>query len=78
MLFHFGICSLANSMVSTTRRIEGSGGKTNSFCAMYSLRMSFCRVPPSSLRGTPAFSAVAMYMAQITGAGELIVMEVVI
>ena len=30
-----------------------------SFCAMYSLRMSFCRVPRRFLNGTPRFSAFA-------------------
>ena len=72
------MCSEANSTVSVTSRIEGRGGKTNSFCAMYSLRMSFWSVPPSLARSIPRFSAAAMYMAQISGAGELIVIEVVI
>ena len=68
----------ANSTVSVTRRIEGRGGKTNSFCAMYSLRMSFCSVPPSFERSIPRCSAAAMYIAQIGAAGELIVIDVVI
>ncbi len=34
-------------------------------------------VPPSRRIGTPRFSAVAMYMAQMTAAGELMVIEVV-
>jgi len=49
----------------------------NSFCAMNSLRMSFCRVPPSAVAGTPCFSATAMYMHRRIAAGELIVIEVV-
>ena len=49
-----------------------------SFWAMNSLRMSFCSVPVSCARGTPIFSAAAMYIAQIMGAGELMVMEVLI
>ena len=49
-----------------------------SFWAMYSLRMSFWSVPRSFARGMPRFSAAAMYIAQITGAGLLIVIEVVI
>ncbi len=53
------------------------GGKMYSFCAMNSLRMSFCSVPPSRARGTPCFSAATMYMAQIAAAGELIVIDVV-
>lgn len=44
--------------------------------AMYSLRMSFCMVPESSVEGTPCFSPTAMYMASSTEAGALIVMEV--
>ena len=45
-----------NSIMSTTSRIDGSGGKMYSFCAMYSLRMSVCTVPRSSSRGTPCLS----------------------
>ena len=64
-------------MVSATRRIDGRGGKTNSFWAWYSFRMSFWSVPPRRARSTPAFSAAATYMAKMTAAGELIVIEVV-
>jgi len=78
MVFHFGTSAAQYSMESTTRRIEGSGGKMNSFCAMNSLRMSFCSVPPSMLNGTPCFSATARYMHSRMAAGELIVIEVVI
>ena len=60
MLFHFGIPALANSTVSVTSRIDGRGGKTNSFWAMNSLRMSFCSVPPSAARSIPRRSATAM------------------
>ena len=42
--------------MSTTSRIDGSGGKIHSFCAMYSLRMSVCTVPRSASSGTPCFS----------------------
>ena len=48
-----------------------------SFCAMYSFKMSFCSVPESLLQSAPCFSATARYMAQITGAGELMVIETV-
>src|ERR1700680_1397952 len=65
------------SITSVTKRIEGRGGNINSFCAMYSLRMSFCRVPERLFQVTPCFSATARYMAQITGAGELMVIETV-
>ena len=44
-------------MLSTTSRIEGFGGKMYSFCAWYSLRMSFCVVPRSFSAATPCFSA---------------------
>ena len=40
--------------------------------------MSFCSVPANAERGTPRFSAAAINSAQITGAGLLIVIEVVI
>ena len=77
MVFHCGISRVPNSIVSITSRMEGSGGKRNSFWAMYSLRMSFWMVPPSAGRGTPRFSAAAMYMAQMIAAGPLMVIEVV-
>ena len=38
--------------------------------------MSFWVVPSSLARGTPAFSAATMYIAQIGAAGELIVIDV--
>src|ERR1700730_16168912 len=65
-------------MVSVTRRIDGSGGKRNYFYAVYSFRISFCNVPPSAAMGKPRFSAFTIYIAQITGAGLLIVIDVVI
>src|ERR1035438_8364964 len=65
----------ANSMVSVTSRMEGRGGKMYSFCAMYSFRMSFCRVPERLAQSTPCCSATARYMAHNTEAGELMVME---
>ena len=67
IVFQRGISRVPNSIVSTTRRIEGSGGKRNSFCAMYSFRMSFWSVPPSLARAMPRFSAAAMYIAQNHG-----------
>ncbi len=49
-----------------------------SFCAMYSLRMSFCSVPETRLAmSTPCFSATARYIAKRIGAVELMVIEVV-
>ena len=44
---------------------------------MYSFKMSFCSVPESWLQSTPCFSATARYIAQITGAGELMVIDTV-
>ena len=58
--------------------MDGRGGKTNSFWAWYSFRMSFWSVPPSWARAAPAFSPVATYMARSTAAGLLIVIDVVI
>ena len=46
-----------------------------SFCAMNSLRMSFCSVPERRFHGTPCRSATTRYIAQSTGAGELIVID---
>ena len=75
-MFQRGISRVPNSMVSVTSRIDGSGGNRNSFWATNSLRMSFWVVPSSRSRGTPAFSAATMYIAQIGAAGELIVIDV--
>ena len=75
---HRGISAAVNAITSRTSRIEGRGGNTNSFCAWYSFKMSFCSVPPSNARGVPAISACATYIAKITAAGELIVIDVVI
>ena len=72
-----GISAAQNRIESATSRIDGRGGKMNSFCAWYSLRMSFCSVPPRSARATPDFSAAATYIASRIAAGELIVIDVV-
>ena len=63
--------------MSVTMRIAGRGGTSHSFCAMYSLSMSFWMVPPSFAIGMPCFSARAMYMQSATMAGALMVIEVV-
>ena len=47
------------------------------FWAMNSFRQSFWIVPPSFFRSKPSFSALAMYMAQMTEAGGLMVMDAV-
>ena len=75
-MFQRGNSFVPNSIVSVTSRIDGSGGKRNSFWATNSLRMSFWVVPSSEARGKPAFSAATMYIAQIGAAGELIVIDV--
>src|SRR5438309_11038947 len=77
IVFHFGTSAAQYSIESTTSRIDGAGGKMNSFWAMNSLRMSFCSVPPRLEAGTPCFSATAMYMQSRIAAGELTVIDVV-
>ena len=62
--------------MSVTSRIDGPGGKMNSFCAMYSLRMSVWIVPRSCARGTPCSSPTTRYIASAIAADELIVIEV--
>src|ERR671922_202593 len=72
IVFHFGTSRAQYSMESTTSRIDGAGGKMNSFWAMNSLRMSFCSVPPSCDAGTPCFSSRALtfkVLSSIIGSG---------
>src|SRR5437870_2866610 len=75
-VFQRGTSVAQYSIESTTRRIEGSGGKMYSFWAMNSFRMSFCSVPLTRENGTPCCSATARYMHSKMAAGELIVMDV--
>src|SRR6266404_2753887 len=72
-----GTCRDVNSIMSVTMRTAGSGGQIHSFCAMNSLSMSFCMVPPIRSHVTPCLSAMARYMASATDAVQLIVIEVV-
>ena len=65
-----------NRMTSVTNRTDGRGGKTYSFWAWYSFKMSFWRVPERAARSTPVRSATPTYMASTGAAGELIVMDV--
>ena len=51
--------------------------KSHSFWAMYSLKMSVCRVPLRTLVSTPARSAATSIMQKTGTAGPLIVIEVV-
>ena len=60
------------------RRRCGSGANSHSFCAMYSLKMSVCRVPLSLPRSTPWRSAATRYMQNTGTAGPLIVIDVVV
>src|SRR5436309_650050 len=60
------------------RRRCGSGGKSHSFCAMYSLKMSVCNVPSSCEMLAPCRSAATRYMQNTGTAGPLIVIDVVV
>ena len=64
--------------MSVISRIDWRGGKMYSFCAMNSFRMSFWIVPDSVFQSAPCCSATTRYIAKIIGAGELIVIDVVI
>ena len=76
-MFHFGTSFAQNAKMSVISRIDWRGGKMYSFCAMNSLRMSFWIVPESFFQSAPCCSATARYIAKIIGAGELIVIDVV-
>ena len=76
-MFHFGTSFAQNAKMSVISRIDSRGGKMYSFCAMNSLRMSFWIVPDSFFQSAPCFSATTRYIAKIIGAGELIVIDVV-
>ena len=77
MVFHFGTFCVQKAKMSVMSRIDGRGGKMYSFWAMNSFRMSFWIVPEIFDRSAPCFSATARYIAKIIGAGELIVIDVV-
>ena len=76
-MFQRGTFFAQNSNWSVISFIDGRGGKMYSFWAMYSLRMSFCRVPEIFFQSAPCFSATTRYMARAIGAVELIVIDVV-
>ena len=78
MVFHFGTAFAQNEKMSVISRIDWRGGKMYSFCAMYSLRMSFWMVPEIFVQSAPCCSATTRYIAKIIEAGELMVIEVVI
>src|SRR5678816_1463426 len=77
MVFHLGTSFAQNAKMSVMSRIDCRGGKMYSFCAMNSLRMSFWIVPDSVFQSAPCCSATTRYIAKIIGAGELIVIDVV-
>jgi hypothetical protein len=52
-----GIVALQCSIRSPINRRCGSGANSHSFCAMYSLKMSVCKVPFSRAGSTPCRSA---------------------
>ena len=58
-VFHCGTCCVQNSITSHTSRTDGSGGKTNSFWAWNSFRMSFWMVPRSCFQSMPRSWALA-------------------
>src|SRR5438046_7992284 len=74
---YLGTFSAQKRNVSVINRIDGRGGKMYSFCAMYSLRMSFCSVPEIFFQSAPCFSATARYIARRIGEVEMIVIETV-
>ena len=59
MVFQAGMCSEQYWKTSVTRRMEWFGGYMCVPRAMYSLRMSFWRVPFSWWGDTPCFLAAA-------------------
>lgn len=59
------------------RRRCGSGWKSHSFWAMYSLKMSVWSVPLRTPGSTPWRSAATRYMQKTGTAGPLMVMDVV-
>ena len=61
--------------MSVIIRRWGSGGKSHSFWAMYSLKMSFCRVPRTRAQSTPCSSAATRKKAKTTWAGPLMVID---
>ena len=64
-------------MRSVARRIDGRGGKMYVPRAMYSLRMSFCVVPPIRSALIPCRFPTATYMASRIVAVALMVIDVV-
>ena len=75
---YFGISAAQYSIRSPIRRRCGSGAKSHSFCAMYSLKMSVCSVPSSLWMSAPCRSAATRYITKLGTAGPEMVMLVVI
>ncbi len=72
-----GISAAQYSIRSPMSRRCGSGGKSHSFCAMYSLKMSVWSVPFRTPMSAPCRSAATRYMQNTGTAGPLIVIDVV-
>ena len=68
---------MQNSIMSTTIRTAGVGGQIHSFWALNSFSMSFWMVPSTSVQGTLCRSATARYIARMTEAVQLMVIDVV-
>jgi hypothetical protein len=68
---------LQYSIRSPISRRCGSGGKSHSFCAMYSLKMSVCSVPFRVVTSTPCRSAATTYRQKTGTAGPEMVIDVV-
>ncbi len=71
------MCPAQYSIRSPMSRRCGCGWNSHSFCAMYSLKMSVCRVPSRAEMSAPWRWAAARYMQKTGTAGPLIVIEVV-
>jgi hypothetical protein len=72
-LCHRGISAgRERDRVAHQGRIDGRGGNTNSFCAWYSFKMSFCNGPPeTSAPDTGLLRPGATNIAKITAGGRV-------
>ena len=70
-----GTSRIMYPVMSAMRRSDGSSGKSASFWACTSLRMSACTVPRSAFQSKPRLRAAARNIAMSVGAGPLMVIE---
>jgi len=75
MVFHRGTRRAQKAIMSVINRRCGSGGNNHSFWAMYSLKMSFCRVPRTRRHSTPCSPAATSRKAKMIWAGPLMVID---